>query len=45
MPIVVVANATQFLEQMPSSPISRPPYMTWALVKPQRQIQDDAEQN
>ena len=45
MPIVVVGNATQLWEQMPSPPKTRPPYMTWALVKPQRQIQDDMEQN
>ena len=45
MPIVVVGNATQLWEQMPSPPKTRPPYVTWALVKPQRQIQDDMEQN
>ena len=45
MPIVVVGNATQLWEQMHSPPKTRPPYMTWALVKPQRQIQDDMEQN
>ena len=45
MPIVVVGNATQLWDQMPSPPKARPPYMTWALVKPQRQIQDDMEQN
>ena len=39
MPIVVVGNATQLWEQMPSSPKTRPPYVTWASVKPQRQIQ------
>ena len=38
MPIVVVGNATQLWEQMPSPPKTRPPYVTWALVKPQRQI-------
>ena len=43
MPIVVVGNATQLWEQIPSPPKTRPPYMTWALVKLQRQIQDDAE--
>ena len=45
MPIVVVGNATQFWDQMASPPRVRPPYVTWALVKPQRQIQDDTEQN
>ena len=44
MPIVVVGNANQLWEQMPSPPKTRPPYMTWTWVKPQRQIQDDAEQ-
>ena len=44
MPIVVVGNANQLWEQMPSPPKTRPPYMTWTLVKPQRQIQDDTEQ-
>ena len=43
MPIVVVGNATQLWEQIPSPPKTRPPYVTWALVKPQRQVQDDAE--
>ena len=28
MPIVVVGNATQLWEQMPSPPKTRPPYMT-----------------
>ena len=32
MPLVVVGNATQLWEQMPSPPKTRPPYMTWALV-------------
>ena len=45
MPIVVVGNATQLWNQMPSPPKARPPYVTWELVKPQRQIQDDTEQN
>ena len=44
IPIVMVGNATQLWNQMPSPPKARP-YMTWVLVKPQRQIQDDAEQN
>ena len=44
MPVVVVGNATQLWEQMPCLPKTTPPYMTWALVKPQRQIQDDTEQ-
>ena len=44
MPIVVVGNANQLWEQMPSPPKTRPPYVTWTWVKPQRQIQDDAEQ-
>ena len=35
MPIVVVVNATQLREQMPSPPKSRPPYTTWALEKPE----------
>ena len=43
MSIVVAGNATQLWDQMPSPPITRPPYMTWALVKPQRQMQDDTE--
>ena len=42
MPIVVVGNATQLWEQIPSPPKTRPPYATWALVKLQRQVQDDA---
>ena len=45
MPIVVYGDATQLWEQIPSPLKARPPYMTWALVKPQRQIQDDAECN
>ena len=45
MPIVVVGNATQLWEQMPSPRKTRPPYATWALVKPKRQIKDDMEQN
>ena len=45
MPIVVYGDATQLWEQMPSPPKARPPYATWALIKPQRQIQDDAEHN
>ena len=32
MPIVVVGNATQLWDQMPSPPKASPPYMTWALV-------------
>ena len=44
MPIVVVGNANQLWEQMPSPPKTRPQYATWTLVKPQRQIQDDVEQ-
>ena len=43
MPIVVVDNATQLWQQIPSPPKTRPPYVTWALVKPQRQVQDDTE--
>ena len=42
MPIVVVGNATQLWEQIPSPPKTRPPYMTWTLVELQRQVQDDA---
>ena len=45
MPRVVVGNVTQLWEQMASSPKTRPPYMTLALVKPQRQICIDMEQN
>ena len=45
MPIVVVGIATQLWDHMPSPPKARPPYVTWALVKPQRQIQDNTEQN
>ena len=45
MPIVVVGNATQLWDQMPSPPKARPQYATWALVKPQRQIQDNTEHN
>ena len=45
MPIVVYGDATQLWEQMPSWPKARPPYATWALVKPQRQIQYDVEHN
>ena len=43
MTIVVVGNATQLWDQMPSPPKARPSYATWALIKPQRQIQDDME--
>ena len=45
MPLVPYGDATQLWEQMPSPPKARPPYTTWALVKPQRQIQDDMEHN
>ena len=45
MRIVVVDNATPLWDQMPSPPKARPPYVTWALVRPQRNIQDDTEQN
>ena len=45
MPIVVYGDTTQLWEQMPLLPKARPPYVTWALVKPQRQTQDDAEHN
>ena len=44
MSIVVVGNANPLWKQMPSPPKTRPPYMTWTLVKPQGQIQDDTEQ-
>ena len=44
MPIVVVGNTNQLWEKMPSPPKTRPPYMTWIWVKPQKQIQDDLEQ-
>ena len=45
MPVEVYGDATQLWEQMPSWPKARPPYMTWALVKPQRQTQDEVECN
>ena len=45
IPIVVYGDATQVWEQMPSPPKARPPYTTWALVKPQGQIRDDTEYN
>ena len=45
MPIAVLGNATQLWDQMPSPPKARPPYVTWALVKPQRQAQYDTEHN
>ena len=45
MPIVVYGDAIQLWEQMPSPPKARPPYATWALIKPQRQIQGVAEHN
>ena len=45
MPIVVLGNATQLWDQMPPPQKARPPYATWVLVKPQRQIQDDMEHN
>ena len=45
MPIVVYGDATHLWEQMPSPPKARPPYATWALMKPQRKIQDDTECN
>ena len=44
MPIVVVGNANQLWEQMPSPPKARTPYTTWTWVKPQKQILDDPEQ-
>ena len=45
MPIIVYGEATKLWEQMPSPPKARPPYATWALIKPQRQIQNDMEHN
>ena len=45
MSIVVYSDTTQLWEQMPSLPKARPPYATWPLIKPQRQVQDDAECN
>ena len=45
MPIVVYGDATELWKQMSSPPKARPPYATWALVKPERQIQDDVEHN
>ena len=45
MPIIVYGDATQLWEQMPSPPKARLPYVTWALIKPQGQIQDDVEHN
>ena len=44
MPIVIVGNANPLWEQVPSPPKTRPPYMTWTWVKPQKQTQDDPEQ-
>ena len=44
MPIVVVGNANLLWGQMPSPPKTRPPYMTWMWIKPQKQTQDDPEQ-
>ena len=43
MPIVVYGDATQLWEQMPSPPKSQPPFVTLAMIKPQRQIQNDTE--
>ena len=45
IPIVVYGDATQLWEQMPSLPRSQPPFATWAMIKPQRQIQNDMESN
>ena len=45
MPIVVYGDATQLWEQMPSPPKARSPYTMWALIKLERQIQDDTEWN
>ena len=45
MPIAVFANANQIWEQIPSPSKTRPPYLTWTLVGPHKQKQDDAEQN
>ena len=45
MPIVVVGNTNQIWEQIPSPLKTRPPYLTWTLVGPHIQKQDDAEQN
>ena len=45
MPIVVVSNANQIWEEIPSPSKTRPPYSTWTLVGPQIQKQKDAEQN
>ena len=45
MPIVVIGNANQIWEQIPSPSKTRPPYSTWTLVGPQKQKQKDAEQN
>ena len=45
MPVVVVDNANQIWEQTPSPSKTRPPYLTWTLVGPHIQKQDDAEQN
>ena len=39
MPIVVAGNANQLWEQMPSPPKTRPPYVTWTWVKPEKQMQ------
>ena len=40
MTIVVVGNANQLWEQMPSPPNTRLPYVTWTWVKCQKQIQN-----
>ena len=45
MPIVVYGDTTQLWEEMPSPPKARPPYRTCAVIKPQRQVKDDAEHN
>ena len=45
MPIVIYCDATQLWEHMPSPLKARPPYATWALIKPLRQVQNDAECN
>ena len=45
MPIVTVGNTNQIWDQKPSPSKARPPYLTWTLIGPQTQKQDNTEQN
>ena len=45
MPIVVLGNANQIWEQIPSPSKTRPPHSTWTVVGPKKQKQKDVEQN